>query len=128
MAPLPSKRRQLDHPDLESGSTDLSRTLDDDEGNMQHSFQENESSAKNAPKQPNRRPTQAQNTNESALYAGGMYKSSMFKLQVDEMLAEAQSSYEKRMGWVDEALHRLHAVIGAIEECEPLPVGLPLMI
>lgn len=128
MATLPSKRRKLDHPDLTLGSSDLSKTTDNDEGSTQLSYQEDENRSKNASKQPNQRPTQAQNANESALYAGGVYKSSMFKLQVDEMLTEVRPNSEKQMGWVDEALHRLHAVIGAIKEREFLLVGLPLMI
>lgn len=119
----PPKRRKLDHPDTTFTSSSLRRSpRDDKEGDVQLSVEEQEASSRNAPKLPNRRPAQAQNTDEGALYAGGMYKSSMFKLQVDEMLTEVRPYYEKRMGWVDTALHRLHSVIGAIEEREPLLV------
>lgn len=126
MAPIPSKRRKLDHPDPTLGSTDLDRSLEDDEGSMEE--EDAVSGTATTLKSANRRPPQGRNSNEGALYAGGTYKSSIFKLQVDEMLAEVQPSYENRMGWVDEALNRLHGVIGAIENREPLLVGTSRMI
>jgi U3 small nucleolar RNA-associated protein 22 len=68
-------------------------------------------------------PSHTPDADESALYAGGLYKSSMFKLQIDEMLAEVQPNYEKRLRGADEALHKLKSIIEAIEDRELLPVG-----
>ncbi|KAG0647352.1 U3 small nucleolar RNA-associated 22 [Hyphodiscus hymeniophilus] len=58
----------------------------------------------------------------NAIYAGGLYKSSMFKLQVDEMLAEVQPNYEKRAGVIDEALRTLKGSIERIEDREGLSI------
>jgi hypothetical protein len=57
-----------------------------------------------------------------AIYVGGSYKSSMFKLQVDEMLAEVQPNYEKRGPVIDEALRTLKGLIEGIEDREGLSV------
>ena len=54
--------------------------------------------------------------------AGEMYNSSMFKLQLDELLAEVQPNYEKRMASIENALRRLKAVIEQIPDREPADV------
>jgi len=59
---------------------------------------------------------------ESALYAGDLYKSSMFKLQVGEMLSEIQPNYGKRLGPVSAVLHRLKTLIENIKDQEPIKV------
>jgi U3 small nucleolar RNA-associated protein 22 len=59
----------------------------------------------------------------SAAYAGDAYKSSLFKLQVDEMLREVKLDYTKRMGPVDNALRKLKSLIEGIADREPLPVS-----
>ena len=65
-----------------------------------------------------------QDDENDALYAGGLYKSSMFKLQVDEMLAEVQPNYEKRAGVIDDALRKLKGFIEGIEDREALSVSI----
>lgn len=126
MAPISSKRRKLDHSGVELGSESSKIIMENtgERGQSSSDAEEDEIDSKITSKQPNRRPKQQQSTNESALYAGGMFKSSIFKLQIDEMLTEVQPNYQKRMAWVDDALHRLHAIIGTIEEREPLPVSI----
>ena len=64
----------------------------------------------------------AQDGDNDALYAGGLYKSGMFKLQVDEMLAEIQPNYEKRAAAIDDALRRLKSLIEGIGDREALSV------
>lgn len=81
-----------------------------------------ESSDAPAATQQRSRPSQSQNADDSALYSGGVYKSSMFKLQVGELLAEVRPNYEKRLGGVDQALHRLNSLIEGIQRREMLPV------
>ncbi|KAI5793911.1 Nrap protein [Peziza echinospora] len=44
------------------------------------------------------------------------YKSNVFRMQTDELLAEAQVDYHKRMGPVEKALHKLKAIIDSIPE------------
>lgn len=122
MAPQSPKRRKLDHsasPEREDG--DMSGEESDDSSS--------EESTSNAPAatQKRPRPAQSHNADDSALYSGGVYKSSMFKLQVDELLAEVQPNYEKRLGGVDQALHRLNSLIEGIQGREMLPVGSKLL-
>jgi hypothetical protein len=59
---------------------------------------------------------------DGQMLAGEMYKSSMFKLQLDELLAEVQPNYEKRMVPIENALRRLKAVIEQIPDREPADV------
>lgn len=129
MAPVSSKRRKLDHSTLELGSTSPKITVGntEDSGQLSPDGEEDEGVSRMASKQPHRRPKQQQTIDESALYAGGMFKSSMFKLQVDEMLTEIRPNYQKSMAWADDALHRLYTIIGTIEEREALPVSIPLV-
>jgi U3 small nucleolar RNA-associated protein 22 len=62
-------------------------------------------------------------SDNDAIYDGGLYKSSMFKLQVDEMLAEVQPNYEKRANVIDDALRRLKCVIEGITDRDLLSVS-----
>ncbi|KAI9773444.1 MAG: hypothetical protein M1840_007660 [Geoglossum simile] len=57
---------------------------------------------------------------DGQMLAGEMYKSSMFKLQLDELLAEVQPNYEKRMAPIEDTLRRLKAVIEQIPDREPV--------
>jgi U3 small nucleolar RNA-associated protein 22 len=74
------------------------------------------------------RPKRAQDVDESALYSGGLYNSSMFKLEIDEMLAQVQLNYEKQLPGLDEALLRLKTLIEGIENKELLPVRFRLLL
>jgi hypothetical protein len=115
MAPSAPKRRKIRHGSDELGSADG----------------ESEFSDKETANQPTTRHKQPNGVDESALYSGGLYNSSLFKLQIDEMLAQVQPNYEKRMPGVDDALRRLKTMIEAIEDREMLPVrfwpALPLL-
>lgn len=115
MAPLPSKRRKLAH---------LESELESGDGFIGEQNDISETSESDDPSTPKRvsRPTNKQKVDEGALYAGGLYKSSMFKLQIDELLAEVRPNYEKRSAGLDEALHRLNGLIEAIEARPTLPV------
>lgn len=119
---LSSKRRKLDHDsspsnidqEISSGSEqseDLSEESADD-AELTHS------------KQTPLRAKHTQGVDDAALYAGGSYKSSFFKLQVDELLAEVQPNYEKRLSGVNEALRRLKTLLEGIEDCNPVTVSL----
>lgn len=108
MAPFPAKRRKINHDDTgEIDSENVSEPSDNDVG-----------------KQPTVLPKRTQEVAQSALYSGGLYNSSMFKLQIDELLAQVQLNYEKRMPGVDEVLRRLKTLIEAIEDRDMLPVRL----
>ena len=70
-----------------------------------------------------RRKLNHQDADTDALYAGGLYKNNMFKLQVDEMLAEVKPNYEKRAGVIDDALRKLKRLIEGIESRDDLSVS-----
>lgn len=106
MAPSPPKRRKLSH-----GSEEQ------DSGEENFDSRDNETRKPTAVKQQRR-----QDVDDAALYSGGVYNSSLFKLQIDEMLAEVQPNYEKRMTGADDALRRLKTMIEAIEDRGMLPV------
>jgi hypothetical protein len=52
----------------------------------------------------------------------------MFKLQMDEMLAEVQLNSSERLGQIDNALRKLKSAIEAVEEVQPLTVYAPLAL
>lgn len=56
--------------------------------------------------------------------ARNIYNSNMFKLQVDELLAEMRPDYERKLKKVEKALHKLKAILERIPEQKPLPVSL----
>ncbi|EKD15098.1 uncharacterized protein L3040_003701 [Drepanopeziza brunnea f. sp. 'multigermtubi'] len=115
MTPLSTKRRKLENgqPSSPSGDSNGSgashsgeETPHDSEPNPQaHSVQ--------TPGTPKMKHTREDD--DSAIFAGGMYKSSLFKLQVDELLAEVRPNYEKRLCGVDELLRKLKGLIEGIE-------------
>lgn len=55
--------------------------------------------------------------------AGNTYNSNMFKLQMDELLAETRPDYERRLKKAEKALRRLKTILERIPEQEPLPVS-----
>lgn len=63
------------------------------------------------------------NTDTHAVYSGDSYKSSIFKLQTDEMLADVQKHSSDGLERVDRALRTLKATIESIEEIGALAVS-----
>ncbi|KAH8661388.1 pre-rRNA processing protein-like protein Utp22 [Tricladium varicosporioides] len=122
MTSIPSKRRKLDH---ETNNP----------SKHQHDMMEEESSlddleviAPTPPAHTSIKPTQSLGrhglrVDDSALYAEGIYKSSMFKLQTDLMLAEVQPNYEKRFDGANEVLRNLKTWIEAIDSRDAVSVG-----
>ncbi|KAE8449951.1 hypothetical protein EG329_007090 [Mollisiaceae sp. DMI_Dod_QoI] len=108
MSPLPSKRRKLEHT-----PSDVSMEDSLDEQTSEESADE---TANPQSKQAPVRPRHTQAIDDAAVFAGGSYKSSLFKLQVDELLAEVQPSYEKRLSGVNEALRKLKTSLEEIED------------
>lgn len=120
MASLPSKRRKIGHDEPSLPTNGNSEPVQERPG--QESSSNEPVVAK--PQTVQSKPKRAQEDDDNAIYAGGLYKSSMFKLQVDEMLSEIRPKYEKRMSGVDDALRRLKGLIEGIEDREPLSVRL----
>ncbi|RAQ44003.1 pre-rRNA processing protein Utp22 [Aspergillus flavus] len=53
--------------------------------------------------------------------ASGVYKSNLFKLQLDELLTESRPNYDKHVSKLQDTLHRLKEVIDNIPERPPKP-------
>lgn len=59
------------------------------------------------------------------------YKSNVFRMETEELLAETRVNYEKRLGPVQKALHKLKSIIDSIPERAGIlvsfwtPLGLP---
>ncbi|ODM18328.1 hypothetical protein SI65_06199 [Aspergillus cristatus] len=59
-------------------------------------------------------------TAELAL-ASGFYKSSFFKLQMDELLTELRPNYDKQVSKIQGTLHKLKEIIERVPDREPKP-------
>ncbi|OBT93305.1 hypothetical protein VE01_08387 [Pseudogymnoascus verrucosus] len=57
----------------------------------------------------------------AAPFTGDAYNSSLFKLQVEEMLVEVKPNYAKRLGLVGNVLRKLKTLIEAIPDREEMP-------
>ncbi|KAE9369461.1 pre-rRNA processing protein-like protein Utp22 [Stipitochalara longipes BDJ] len=112
MSPLPAKRRKLDH---SSTPLDNSETYEQQPASI--------ASREDAvPPKPTHN-KQVHEGDDAALYSGGLYKSSLFKLQVDELLREVAPNYEKRFGGLTKTLHKLKGLIEDIEEHDALSIA-----
>jgi U3 small nucleolar RNA-associated protein 22 len=65
----------------------------------------------------------SKSSSASAPFAGDAYNSSLFKLQVEEMLVEVKPNYAKRLGATGNALRKLKTLIEAIPDREQIPVS-----
>lgn len=135
MSSIPSKRRKLDHANSKDESDSLGQLQPDvtlgqlDDGSRSSSEDDHESPEHDTSTSKQQAPgdslsSRPKDTGERALYAGGLFKSSMFKLQVDEMLREVRPNYEKRLRGVDEMLRRLKDCIEEIKDRGELSVSL----
>jgi len=127
MSHIPSKRRKLDHDndsDNGSGNAGVGSGFEDADEGETLEVDTPATKAKKAQSQPQ----WTEDGHGSALYAGGLYKSSVFKLQVDEMLAEVRPNYRKRFNGADDALRQLRGLIEDIEDREALSVSTVLFM
>jgi len=117
MAPLSTKRRKLENgrsvSPAESESSQIEQTPNHD------------SQVKTQAQTPAQsRPKRTADDDEAAIYAGGLYKTNLFKLQVDELLAEVQPNYEKRLKGVDDLLRQLKGLIESIGDRDAVSVSI----
>ncbi|KAG4413369.1 hypothetical protein IFR04_013486 [Cadophora malorum] len=115
MAPLSTKRRKLENgrsvSPAESESSQIEQTPNHD------------SQVKTQAQTPAQsRPKRTADDDEAAIYAGGLYKTNLFKLQVDELLAEVQPNYEKRLKGVDDLLRQLKGLIESIGDRDAVSI------
>jgi U3 small nucleolar RNA-associated protein 22 len=127
MAPHSPKRRKLDH--------DHDEKLSANGGHSESGEENYPSDSDTATDRPlaQRKHTHpgskhTQDGDDGAIYTGALYNSSMFKLQVDEMLAEVRPNYKKYMSVVDGALRRLKSLIEGIEDRDAVSVSFSILI
>ncbi|KAF5876503.1 putative pre-rrna processing protein utp22 protein [Botrytis fragariae] len=122
MAPLTTKRRKLEHTSDDEALQPQKPKVDNvDTENASADEASSSDDADAIQSKPKHAPTKRRHDDQdAALYSGGLYKSSMFKLQVDELLNEVRPNYEKRAAGIKSALHQLKNAIEGIEDHEPL--------
>jgi hypothetical protein len=121
VAPSP-KRRKLGHAGVNQ-QDEARRSSDRESGeNTNHLAAPKVSSTVLMQRELNASNSRAKDSHLATTRSGGMSRSSMFKLQADEMLLAVQPNYAKIMGPIDKALHRLKILIESIEDREPLTV------
>ncbi len=122
MAPSATKRRKLDHSDSDEESEASFAGFDDSNG------EESDNAApavatgaiKTVPSQKPQKRT-AMTLPEGA-YTAETFKSNMFKLQVDDLLAQAKLKYGKKEAPAENAMRTLKTIIEQIPDRDPLSV------
>lgn len=126
MAPLSSKRRKLENGQPSSPSAHSSESYASDlEENPHDVGAKLQTQLPPVQTQGPASTKQTKDNDVSAIYAGGDYKSNLFKLQVDELLSEVQPNYEKRLSGVDELLRKLKGWIEGIGDRAAVSVSSP---
>jgi len=85
--------------------------------------QPDQSTPKVAAKPNPKRSTASADNNASVSLTGGTFKSNMFKLQVDEMLAEIRPKHGKKEAAAEEALHKLKGIIEGLPATKPATIA-----
>ncbi|RKF63185.1 U3 small nucleolar RNA-associated protein 22 [Erysiphe neolycopersici] len=121
MSSSASKRRKLDvQDDVEQGYQSSSSA------DCNESMRISPILSKSRPPEQNfkgAREKQQHDYREKTHVIGGEYSSSLFELQVDELRAETELSYEKKFKGVENILHRLKSLIEKAEPQESKPIS-----
>ncbi|KAF7943256.1 hypothetical protein EAE96_011186 [Botrytis aclada] len=122
MAPLTTKRRKLEHTSDDEAPQPQKPKIDNVDAEDAAADEASSSDDADAiQSKPKHAPAKRRHDDQgAALYSGGLYKSSIFKLQVDELLNEVRPNYEKRAAGIKSALNQLKNAIEGIEDHEPL--------
>lgn len=130
MGPHAIKRRKLGHGSdgtNEHGSPSFEDQQTDSDEPMTNSVDEESTISEvdvPAASQMFKNHTWGSNPRDDSLIAGEMYKSSMFKLQIDELLAEIRPNYAQLLASAERVLRKLKATIERFPRKEPLTVRL----
>lgn len=116
MAPPAHKKRKLFPPPVGNGDNVISHNLDFEESSV-----EDIKVAKGTTSTRSSLPTRKQGRHCSTPAPNGAYNSSMFQLQVDELLSEVRP-HEGRMIKAENALRKLKSIIERIPNREPKAV------
>jgi U3 small nucleolar RNA-associated protein 22 len=119
------KRRKLDHYGGQTVEEEMISLSDSDQELQQTISSEQKRLSKGLPSF-SARASSFKDERESESFTTGSeesYKSSLFKLQVDEMLAEVQMHPLERMGTMHNLLQKLKSTIEGIDDKEALSVS-----
>ncbi|CAG8950864.1 hypothetical protein HYFRA_00003081 [Hymenoscyphus fraxineus] len=119
MSPISPKRRKLDHDSADEVSN---HSGSDEEMNADREAFEDDAPTTKTKQNPTKS-HQSREVDESAVYAGGLFKSNTFKIQVDYLLEEIRPNYDGKLGKANETLSKLKGLIEAIEPRDALPVA-----
>ncbi|KAL0259951.1 U3 snoRNP protein [Diplodia seriata] len=113
-----------DHSDMEMGGVSQDKNHEEEDGvagKSQPLVSKKES--KKPHKEPRKGPLRDRDMAElTGAYTGEVYKSNMFKLQVDELLEQIRPKHGKKEAAAEKALHELKSIIEKIPAREPAPV------
>jgi U3 small nucleolar RNA-associated protein 22 len=122
MAPPETKRRKLQHiQENASGTTSFTGDKAQGQNGVVTTKPTSSSNAQEGAKAHKRR----DQTMQDGVYTAEVYKSNMFKLQVDELLQQVKPRYGKKEAPAENAMRTLKTIIEQIPGREPLSVCAP---
>jgi len=122
MAPPETKRRKLQHIQQNaSGTTSFVGDKTQGQNGVATAKQMSSSDAQDGTKVHKRR----DQTMQDGVYTAEVYKSNMFKLQVDELLQQVKPRYGKKEAPAENAMRTLKTIIEQIPGREPVSVIAP---
>ena len=119
MAPPATKRRKLGHSDSEEDSEASFANFDDTTAEESDNHDETRPKKVVNTKKP---PKRAAMDLPQGAYTAETFKSNMFKLQVDDLLAQAKPKYGEKEAPAENAMRTLKTIIEQIPDRDPLPV------
>jgi U3 small nucleolar RNA-associated protein 22 len=122
MSPTSPKRRKIDH-EAEGKQPRYQKRDDQDDSEHESSNDDDAPTMKTKSRHVQSKGNNGGYGDEGALYAGGLFKSSMFKFQVDYLLEESRPNYEKIFAKANETLGKIKGLIESIKSREPLSVS-----
>jgi U3 small nucleolar RNA-associated protein 22 len=122
MAPPDTKRRKLQHiQENASGTTSFTGDKGQGQNGAPTAKPTSSSNAQDEARSHKRRDQSMQD----GVYTAEVYKSNMFKLQVDELLQQVKPRYGKKEAPAENAMRTLKIIIEQIPSREPVSVCLP---
>src|SRR3984885_13266634 len=124
-APHAAKKRKLDQfrddlqsegSEMEDGNSNESSSLGGTSGEIAN----RPGATSRATRQNGVRRNEKSSSDNALLLSGGMGKSAMMTLQVNELLSEVRPDYEKQLSQLESTLHKLKETVESIPEVAPI--------
>jgi U3 small nucleolar RNA-associated protein 22 len=107
---------QLESSEMDGGSSDESSSLGGTFGEIAN----RPGATSRATRQNGVRRNEKSSSDNALLLSGGMGKSAMMTLQVNELLSEVRPDYEKQLSQLESTLHKLKEIVESIPEVAPM--------